>query len=222
MKITLPQTAPQWWSVIIAGAGFAFLGVIESASAVYAFNTANQALKLWGLPLDALIKTAASILAAIVAFGGAIVASAKRGKGKSLAYAVTFLCFAWTAAGFSGFNAWARESATSLAFQQTVEYKDAVAVISGLHGVTDLNSTQYAAKQDALEITKQGEAPTTAHREFGDLVRAVAAIALVWGMAAAFRLPPVKAKAESTEKKARKPRSDKGTKRGPQLVASNA
>jgi hypothetical protein len=197
----------QVWAMIIAGAGLAFLGVIETASAVYAFNTGDRSILILGLPLDALLKTAASLLAAIVAFGGAIVASAKRGKGKTLAYAVTFLCFAWTAANFSGFTAWARQSSEAASYRETVEYKDATATLAALHGSSDLNSTQYASKQDALEVTKRGEAPVTAERNFGDLVRAFAAIALVWGMASAFRLP---APAEKSQRRSAASQTAKG------------
>lgn len=198
-------SAPQMWSMIIAAAGLAFLGVIETASAVYAFSTADRTILLLGLPVDAVLKTAASVLAAVVAFGGAVVASAKRGKGKTTAYAITALCFGWTAMGFSGFTAWARGNAEAAAVRSSPAYHQAEATLAS----KDDSYAAYDARKEAQALVKTGEPPLTGDRTFGDWCRAGLAISLIWGMAAAFRLPPRAAgvKAEKAAKPKRRPKA---------------
>lgn len=184
-KQNTKRSDAQVWSMIIAGAGLAFLAVIETASAVYAFRTGDKSIMILGLPLDAMLKTAASLVVAIAAFGGAIIAQSKRGKGRLLAYAVTALCFGWTAVNFSGFTAYARQASDAAQIKESVLYKQALETVKiGGDGYAD-----YDARKEAQAVIQSGEPPVTAERQFGDLLRAVVAIALVWGMAAAFRVP---------------------------------
>lgn len=205
------HSAPQMWSMIIAGAGLAFLGVIETASAVYAFSTADKTILLLGLPVDAVLKTAASVLAAVVAFGGAVVASAKRGKGKTTAYLITALCFGWTAMGFSGFTAWARGNAEAAQVRASEAYHQAQITLAS----KDDGYAAYDARKEAQALIKTGEAPLTGERTFGDWCRAGLAISLIWGMASAFRLPP---RADSAKKAEAKPAKQRRTARSKNVV----
>src|SRR5690606_5146416 len=95
--------------------------------------------------------------------------------------------------------AWTREQR---AIETTTE--------SELYAVAQANARRVARGELAYltgadrRLLQHGQALTTAHRELGDVLRAAFVLALVSGMATAYRLPGARTKRRTTAKKGRR------------------
>lgn len=187
--------APIWQSWALLIAALLATGAVEVASAAYAFQSASRAqvLDLGGVAIqtDVLLKTLMSIAAGLAVVIGPSVAIYKLSKQGErtrrqgyLAVAVCVVGF-WLAAGnLSGYFAWTRD-------QRAVE----VAQDNPLYDMAAANAARVARGEaayltgDDRRILREGQAQITARREAGDVARAAFILALISGMATAYRLP---------------------------------
>lgn len=196
---------PTWQSRALLLAGLAALAAAELGSGVYAFQSASGAQQVWGIPTDAVLKTAMSVTAGLgVAFGMVVTAwlwrTGRKGLRKQawLAMAVTAVALAISVSNLSGYFAWTREQHAAEAvraqesFRIAAERRDAGA---------------YLSRSDEA-LLRRGQAPTDAERESGDLGKALGVHLLVLGFGAAYRLPvPAKRKRKAKQTRAQgKPR----------------
>ncbi|MGE0533134.1 MAG: hypothetical protein AB7P35_17635 [Hyphomonadaceae bacterium] len=202
-KINL--SLPVWQSRVLLGAGLAALAAAELGAGVYAFQSASASQEVWGLPVDAALKTVLSVAAGLgVAFGAAVTAwlwrTGRKGLRRQawLAMAMTVWALAISVGNLSGYFAWTRAQHAAETVRESTAYRVALERISSGAYVPD----------DDRRLVRRGEAPADAEREFGDVGKAFGVHILILGFGAAFRLPaPAKRKRQTKQIRAKgKPR----------------
>jgi hypothetical protein len=191
---------PMWQSRALLGAGLAALAAAELGSGVYAFQSASGAQQVWGVPTDAVLKTAMSVTAGLgVAFGMVVTAwlwrTGRKGLRKQawLAMAVTIVALAISVSNLSGYFAWTRAQHSAEQVRSSEAYHIAL---------TRIESGGYVPDADYRTV-RRGQAPADAERESGDLGKALGVHLLVLGFGAAYRLPASATRRRKASKKSR-------------------
>lgn len=177
---------PVLQSRALLGAGLVALTAAELGSAVYAFQSASASQEVWGVPTDAVLKTALSVTAGLgVAFGMVVTAFLWRTGRKGLrlqawlALVVTTVALAISASNLSGYFAWTRAQHGAEQVRASAAYQIAL---------DRIEAGGYVPDQDYRTV-RRGQAPADAERELGDLGKALGVHLLILGFGAAYRLP---------------------------------
>lgn len=187
---TLRFLAPARESAALFVASLAALCAAEIGAGVYAAQSAASAQALWGIPTDAILKTALSVTAGLgVAFGAPVTAwlfrTGRKGlRGQAwLAALMTALALVISASNLSGYFAWTRGQAEAEAVQASMAYRTA----ARLQARREAGEAVYIRREDEA-VLRSGEPPADAERELGDIVKAFGVHLLILGFGA-YRLP---------------------------------
>lgn len=208
MTKSYTHTPPAWQSKALLAGALAALLAVELAAAAYAYQSASRAqvLALGGgveIATDVVLKTAMSIAAGLaLALGPSVAWHLWRGKRVGLRRQA-YLAIAASIAGLviattnlSGYSAWTRQQRTVEAVTTNPLYALAV------DNAAKVRSGELAYLSGAdRTLLREGQALTTAQRDFGDVARAVLILLLVSGMATAYRLPHTPKKARDRSRK---------------------
>ena len=199
------SSLPEWQSRILLGAGLAALAAAALGSAVYAFQSASDSQEFYGIPTDAVIKTALAVAADIgVAFGAAVTAwlwwSGRKGLRKQaiVAAAATSLAFALGVVNLSGYSAWTRQQHEVDAVHANPLYE--VAVANAARAESD---PRYYVTGTDRRLLQAAQAPLTAVRDAGDIFKAIGLHVLVLVFGFAYRLPKQRKETKRKSKQSR-------------------
>lgn len=203
MQLSMNMALPVWQSRILLVAGLAALAAAELGAGIYAFQSAARSQELYGVPVDATLKTVISIAAGLgVALGASVSAwlwrTGRKGLRKQAQLAILMTIWALTISigNLSGYFAWTRAQHGAEAVRATTAYQVAVERING---------REYVSDEDRA-LARRGQAPSDAERELGDIGKAFSVHLLILGFAAAYRLP-----APPKKKRATRPQRARGT-----------
>ncbi len=177
---------PVWQSRILFLAGLAALGAAELGAGVYAYQSAARAQLVYGVPIDAVLKTVISIAAGLgVALGASVSAwlwrTGRKGLRKQALLAICMTAWALmiSVGNLSGYFAWTRAQYAAETTRESAVYQIALERVRG---------GAYVPNEDR-RLVSHGAAPSDAEREFGDVGKSFGVHLLILGFAAAYRLP---------------------------------
>lgn len=210
-------TAPTRQAKALFWGGMLALAAVELGGVTYALQTASpdQVLDLgggWTIQTDVVLKAAMQIAAGLcLALGPAVAAwqwrGSKRNKGKRalawVAIAASLVGFAIACANLSGYQAWTRG-----------QHEAAVTASGPLYAVAAANAERARLGQGHLSssdraVLRAAEAPTTARRSVGDVLKAGFILLLVSAMGSGFAVAKAaKPKRTTKARSTKRPRGD--------------
>jgi hypothetical protein len=177
---------PLWQSRALMCAGLAALAASELGAGAYAFQSASASQEVMGVPTDAALKTVLSVAAGLgVAFGAVVTAwlwrTGRKGMRRQAWLAAVMTAWALTISvgNLSGYFAWTRAQHVAETVRASEPYRIALDRIE--HG-------GYVPDDDYRTV-RQGQPPSDAERETGDVGKALGVHLLILGFGAAYRLP---------------------------------